>query len=151
MRLDIRPLRGGETGATLSVDKRVDAPRLADLDLGKLTVAGTATKLESTLLFSGEVTAAVRLQCSRCLVSYDEPVTAPLSEEFSMKPSGGPNAINLGPGIRTALLLALPNRPLHDSECRGLCVTCGKDLNADPHEHAQNTEDSPFSVLKKLK
>jgi uncharacterized protein len=149
VRVDIRPLRGEQTGAILPVDKRISAPRLADLDLGELTITGSVTKLESSFLATGNVTAAIRLQCSRCLVSYDESVTTVFSEEYRSKQVQ--KAVDLGPGIRTALLLALPNRPLHDPACKGLCVVCGKDLNHEPHQHARGSEDNPFAVLKKLK
>ena len=46
---------------------------------------------------------------------------------------------------------ALPAVVLCRPDCAGLCPVCGKDLNADPHEHAEETVDSRWEALRGLK
>jgi uncharacterized protein len=58
--------------------------------------------------------------------------------------------LELGPLMREYALLEVPINPLHDPECKGLCIECGQDLNAKDCDHSQDVDDSPFSVLKKL-
>ncbi|HQU36706.1 MAG TPA: DUF177 domain-containing protein, partial [Anaerolineales bacterium] len=58
--------------------------------------------------------------------------------------------IDLAPMLREYALLEVPINPLHDEECKGLCIECGQDLNLKDCGHSQGNEDSPFSVLKKL-
>ena len=58
--------------------------------------------------------------------------------------------IDLAPILREYALLEVPIKPLHDPDCKGLCIECGQDLNVQDCGHNQQEDDSPFSVLKKL-
>jgi uncharacterized protein len=58
--------------------------------------------------------------------------------------------LELGPLMREYALLEVPINPLHDPECKGLCIECGQDLNVKDCGHNQEIDDSPFSELKKL-
>lgn len=42
----------------------------------------------------------------------------------------GPN-IDIGLGIREAIILAIPPAPLCQKDCKGLCPICGKNLNKE--------------------
>ncbi len=160
MQLDVAPLRGAEVGQTLDYSVEAAAPKLADLaNLTNLTTAGTVTKLEDRLLATGSVEATSPLTCARCLQEFDQALAASYREEFAQKPSDEQfayqgNRLSLAPMLRTVLLLEVPLRPLHQSDCRGLCPVCGQDLNQAPlpHEHPSPDPDSdnPFSQLKGL-
>jgi uncharacterized protein len=50
---------------------------------------------------------------------------------------------------RDALALALPAQILCRDECAGLCPECGKDLNAEPHEH-ERAPDPRWAKLRGL-
>ncbi|HLO28673.1 MAG TPA: DUF177 domain-containing protein [Anaerolineales bacterium] len=58
--------------------------------------------------------------------------------------------IDLAPLIREDALLEIPIKPLHDPECKGLCIECGPDLNLKDCGHSQDKDDSPFATLKDL-
>jgi len=62
-------------------------------------------------------------------------------------------AVDLRPFVSEQIYLALPQNPHCQERCRGLCPTCGANLNekqcACPV--TDQVKDSPFSVLKKLK
>jgi uncharacterized protein len=52
---------------------------------------------------------------------------------------------------RDAIALALPEQILCRADCAGLCPVCGKDLNAEPHEHEEEQRDPRWAVLAELR
>ncbi|MFR1639226.1 MAG: YceD family protein [Eggerthellaceae bacterium] len=63
------------------------------------------------------------------------------------------HVIDLEPLVKAALLLEFPLVPLCDEDCKGLCASCGANLNEGPCECAPDEEGdeappNPFSVLK---
>jgi len=58
------------------------------------------------------------------------------------------NHIDLEPMLRDVIMLAFPLRPLHDENCRGLCATCGADLNGTDCGHTQQPEDLRWAPLR---
>lgn len=52
---------------------------------------------------------------------------------------------------RDAVALGLPDQILCRPDCAGLCPVCGKDLNAEPHEHADLELDPRWSALEELR
>ena len=58
--------------------------------------------------------------------------------------------LELAPLMREYALLEVPINPLHDPECKGLCIECGQDLNVKDCGHSQDVDDSPFASLKNL-
>jgi uncharacterized protein len=96
----------------------------------------------------GAVKTTVILTCARCLEQFE----LPLDERFSLDYLEGcdpyqrrervelkgedlsrvyfqGDAIDLGIGIREAILLASPIAPLCRRVCAGICPTCGENLN----------------------
>ena len=45
--------------------------------------------------------------------------------------------LDLSAWAHDAIALALPDKILCRLDCAGLCPVCGKDLNAEPHEHVE--------------
>ena len=52
---------------------------------------------------------------------------------------------------RDAISLELPEQILHAADCAGLCPVCGKDLNLEPHIHADEVPDPRWSALEELR
>jgi len=52
---------------------------------------------------------------------------------------------------RDQIALALPEQILCRPDCAGLCPVCGKDLNAEPHEHADVELDPRWAALEELR
>ena len=52
--------------------------------------------------------------------------------------------------IRPVLEGALPDQILCREDCAGLCPVCGKDLNAEPHEHDEERLDPRWAKLSEL-
>lgn len=119
------------------------------------------------LFFQGSLEGAIGGRCSRCLRSYsfaleknfDFVLTpAPLSaksRELNREELGlsfyTAEDINLSPYIREQVLLALPIRPLCESNCRGLCVGCGANLNEERCRCASSPGNSRMAPLRTLK
>ncbi len=59
--------------------------------------------------------------------------------------------VNVEQMLRDSLALALPFTPLCRKECRGLCASCGQDLNAgecDCREQAIDPRWAPLEALR---
>jgi len=59
--------------------------------------------------------------------------------------------LDLSAWARDALALELPDKILCRADCAGLCPVCGKNLNAEPHDHGEPEPDSRWAALAELK
>jgi uncharacterized protein len=102
------------------------------------------------VLVTGDAVAPTVGQCSRCLEPIADDVRVHLTELFAYPDSTTEatteedevshlvdDLIDLGPIVRDAIVLALPQVPLCSPECAGLCVDCGaKWADLEPgHRH----------------
>ena len=55
------------------------------------------------------------------------------------------------PLAREAVLLELPQAPLCRDDCRGLCATCGADLNEGPCGCVPEDRDARWAALDALR
>ena len=144
-------------GATRSATVVADVYRLAP-ELAETVSAESAEQPELTgrvrlmrtgegILVQGDLSAELTLLCSRCL----EPVVVPLDVELeeifmptldivtgqAITPEEEDRALwidehhilDLGEVLRQDVLVAAPMHPLCQDDCRGLCSTCGQNLN----------------------
>jgi len=131
----------------------------------------TLTRLGAKLRAQGEAEADVDLQCSRCLEPFTVHVAAPLEELFRQTidvVSGHPvpqeagdedldtfdidqnHIVDLTEPVRQALLVALPMRPLHSEDCRGLCPICGTNPNLAQCDCVVDESDPRLAALASL-
>jgi len=93
------------------------------------------------IMAAGTVSAPWRGECRRCGGPVEGMVVAEVHERYA--PVGGADRdeeaypltgdeLDLEPLARDAVLLELPLAPLCADDCRGLCPTCGANLNTDP-------------------
>ena len=59
--------------------------------------------------------------------------------------------VDLSAWAHDAIALALPDKILCRPDCAGLCPVCGKDLNAEPHEHEEESADPRWAALEALR
>ena len=87
------------------------------------------------LLATGTVDGAWEGPCRRCLGDVRGTLHVGFQELFEAAPREGEtyplghHSVDLEPLAREALTLDLPLAPLCTGDCRGLCPTCGADLN----------------------
>ncbi len=59
--------------------------------------------------------------------------------------------VELSQWARDAIATGLPTQVLCRPDCAGLCSTCGKDLNDQPHEHEETVPDPRWAALEALR
>src|SRR5207302_1211789 len=95
---------------------------------------------------SGPVKGDVTIECRRCLKLFVRPLTVELDDVFTYPGEGTDDegyrveseSIDLEPVVRDAVMLALPLNPLCIEGCKGLCSTCGANLNEADCGHSQD-------------
>jgi uncharacterized protein len=96
--------------------------------------------------------------CFRCLTDAELPVSLRLREYEATKPESDEerteylddDRLDLSAWAHDAIALALPDKILCRPHCAGLCPVCGKDLNNEPHEHAEERLDPRWAKLSEL-
>jgi uncharacterized protein len=119
----------------------------------------TLESLREGVLVTGTAEGLLRLNCSRCLVEYEQEFERKLDEVFYFNPEEAEQkegyemsgtVVDLEPMLRDAILLDIPAQPLHDADCRGLCPICGIDLNLGNCEHRHGDYDPRWAPLREL-
>jgi uncharacterized protein len=161
---DLRKLRlraGDQTRERVEIDleplflagQEYDAsPNPAPAEL-QVTRASSGTVLELALDLS------VEGPCFRCLQDAVLPLSLRLREYQASKPEGeedtteylADDRLDLSAWAHDATALALPDQILCRPDCAGLCPVCGKDLNVEPHEHAEERLDPRWEALSRLR
>jgi uncharacterized protein len=59
--------------------------------------------------------------------------------------------LDLSAWAHDSVVLALPDQILCREDCAGLCPTCGKNLNEEPHEHEEEGGDPRWDALSQLR
>lgn len=126
------------------------------------------TNVGREVMARGEVAATLQLECTRCLRTFLQAVTADIEEPCALAEidqvasyalnSDEPDAlpilegqlINLSELVRQNLIVALPHRPLCTPGCRGLCAQCGRDLNEGDCTCQDNDTDPRLAPLRAL-
>lgn len=109
------------------------------------------------LLATGTVDGAWEGVCRRCLGPAGGPLHVEFQELFEHQPREGESyrlghdQVDLEPLAREALTLDLPLAPLCSPDCRGLCPTCGADLNAGDCDCPPAAADPRWAALDVLR
>ena len=130
-----------------------------DLNLNNISGSAQITRTAQGLLIVTDLSATVLAECVRCLTAIQQSLNMDFTElyAFSRKSVADPEFIlpedahiNLEPLIREYMLLEIPISPLCKTECKGLCSTCGENLNETVCEHNSEAIDPRMAVLKSL-
>ncbi len=141
---------------------------------GAAHLAGKATRLGRKVLIQARATVPLKGLCKRCLkpVALDEPlemtrtwvpadqahagehhrkgeeVEASFDPETADEEAYQGKEIDLAPAVREQILLSAPASPLCREDCKGLCPTCGKDLNEGECGCDRTAVDPRWAALK---
>ena len=112
------------------------------------------------VLASLRVSVTLDAQCARCLSAFSL-TSVVQAEEFFVYPERASHyededvrfihdeSIDLGDVIRDAIILDQELNPVCSPDCRGLCPTCGIDLNANPdHTHGDEADSRWLSLTQ---
>ncbi|TKJ33896.1 hypothetical protein CEE39_03165 [bacterium (candidate division B38) B3_B38] len=129
----------------------------------KLTPIGTKYRI------IGSIRLKLKLQCSRCSESYPfdlfsdfdllylpiEKMTSEVELELKDKDANiayySEDRIELLELLQEQVLLALPMKPICSEECKGLCLSCGTNLNISSCNCKSVSIDPRLEKLKKIK
>lgn len=125
------------------------------------------TRQEDEILVSGTLNASVRLDCSRCLASYETEISTEIDlvlkvvsattfdqeaelEDNEIAVHG--SEIDLGSILCQEMALDIPMKPLCNEDCPGLCPTCGNVRGSDRCKCGSDKEVDPrWQGLKQIK
>lgn len=177
--MEIRLEQIEEEGLTFEFEKPVDTfPVLAEMVANgeceftaPLRTALRAMRIGDMVEIDGDIETSVRLPCSRCLQLFETPLnssfaltymqqTADVMEDVESQEvelSAEDMAIvyfqgekiNLKDAIQEQVVMEFPIRPLCKLDCKGLCPSCGADMNEDPCDCRQRPSTEKFAALKK--
>ena len=87
--------------------------------------------------------------CSRCGSDFDFTVSVP---DFlaSVETDEKTEFVDLTDELRQSIILGLPTYPVCRADCRGVCPTCGKNLNEGPCACAHEVRDDRWGALDAL-
>lgn len=181
MQLDLTRIRDAETPFARSLGpEEIGAGDDAFKIKGPVELVMTIQKDDDLFQLAGQIRAELELACSRCLEPFAFLVDTPFDlrylpqhmntgaagaggdddEETEAEEVGGDDLttafyrddrIDLAQMIREQLYLALPMKPLHREDCKGLCPTCGTNLNEATCACQSVWEDPRLAPLKALK
>lgn len=145
---------------------------------GEVSVEAILDAVAGGIEVSADVSAPWKGECRRCLKPVDGRLTVhvrelyrphehnghahrargehqdhqphPEEEDEETYPLRG-EMLDLQPLVRDSLLLELPLAPLCSDDCRGLCPTCGADLNESPCGCTETPSDPRWAALEALK
>jgi uncharacterized protein len=120
----------------------------------------TITKATSGNVYTLAYTVHLHGPCFRCLrdstielaiYATEYQANNPAGDEELESPYIADDSLDLSSWARDALALELPEKILHSPDCAGLCPTCGKDLNEEPHTHDELAADPRWAALDELR
>jgi len=116
----------------LNIDKTVQASdiELVDEDfkcLAPLRIKANIQRADEAIIANVEVEGSFEIECARCL----EPAVRKRKNSFVLYFDVTPKTefIELGEDIRQEIVLALTSVELCKNDCKGICPSCGANLN----------------------
>jgi uncharacterized protein len=170
MQFNVAQLMKEHTGATRKQSVEVPASELS-ADTGAIdNLTGTVRLLRTVegVLVTGRLSTRVQLTCDRCLSVFAQPIQFELEDEFKpsidivsgaslpLDPEDQDNLIDdhhildMTEVVRQRLLLSLPLHALCRPDCRGLCPTCGQNLNEGACNCHAERGDPRWAALREL-
>ena len=151
-------------GAMRHVRAQIEAPEGLGIELIRVQ-PGTMVDLDLTLesviegvWVSGTARAQLLGECSRCLTPVTDEQLFDVQELYYYRGRDAEedahfvhnDQIDLDPLLRDAIVLELPFTPLCRSDCAGLCIECGENLNDDPDHGHDEVLDARWENLAGL-
>jgi uncharacterized protein len=119
----------------------------------------TVTRASSGTVLELALDVSLEGPCFRCLQDAELALELRLREYEATKAESDDerteylddDQVDLSAWAHDAIALALPDKILCRPDCAGLCPVCGKDLNAEPHEHVDERTDPRWAALESLR
>ncbi|MFH1687363.1 MAG: DUF177 domain-containing protein, partial [bacterium] len=168
--LDLREFKSFPARAQVTADPEkfsVDYDSIHSLE--RLTVDLEVQQAGDEYYCRGTVVAEANVECARCLAIFPTELTGEI--DFFCRPEGwkppgddgvvddedyahfvgGDLRADIGELVRQAVVLAVDLKPVCREDCRGLCPSCGCNLNESDCGCKSDVVDERWSALKDLK
>ena len=160
MVMRLRDLAEG-TGVKVNFSQDVAVPPGYGLAVETVAVSfsGVVTRLGDGAAVTGHLAAVLQMTCGRCLCDVTQNVSVTADERFKQvgDNSGDGDSfivqhetLDLSPMLSTNLMLNIPLKVLCGTQCKGLCPTCGTDLNTVPCACDTASKNPHFGVLSDI-
>jgi len=140
--ISVKEIFKKQMGASEDVELELD-PKALDLPesiiLESLTVKAKLYRLEDMVTVNAKLLAKLNLICDRCLDNFNTEVKFTFEREylFDRKQENENDEgyvdkyfnVDISSAVREELLLAIPTKNLCKNDCKGICLTCGVNLN----------------------
>ncbi|MDR3271457.1 MAG: DUF177 domain-containing protein [Peptococcaceae bacterium] len=164
MKINIAEIRRME-GSTLHYDLREQFPAV-EFDgeqivfVAPIHVQIAVTNAEKELWARGTIQSEMRVACSRCLEEFRQPLAIPYEDEWIAVGQATEeqaetallfekDEIEIQDRVMEQILLSLPMKTLCSADCRGLCPSCGQNLNLGQCQCREDTIDPRLAELAK--
>ncbi len=162
MKIKVNSLSNGIHNFALR--KNVGEYDLEEPFVGEIDMAARVDKSNGQIIFDCSFEVMARLQCDRCLEYYDEKLTGEfriiymrdeVSEEdekndiYQLMPETV--YVDLTKDFFDYVKLALPMKNLCSEDCKGLCPSCGANLNYETCSCETEVVNPVWEPLLKLK
>lgn len=174
MQISISSIRD-QQGASLPFEFTLPGADLQQLPGGIRSVSdvyveGSITNTGESMLVKARAEGRFQMECSRCLQPVQTNFVASIQERFRR---GDPTLheqpdadappeeddvsyyegerIELGETVRETIALQLPMKPVCRPDCRGLCSSCGTNLNEQTCDCRDDAVDPRLEVLREWK
>lgn len=134
---------------------------------GEVVVSARLDKTAHEITLHATVTTTGQFTCDRCLDQFQRPIEAEYTVLYVLNGGGSrgdesdetfdvqnlspdENIIDLGNDVREYVLLAVPIKLLCREDCKGLCPTCGANLNRKQCDCEEASIDPRWAPLQKL-
>lgn len=161
-----------DTGLNLEVSDSAWFPEGDWIRVGPLRVELFLSRQEQRVILDGRLMFTSRFACDCCLESYDDVQDSRFRIDFEYLANNDPYwltedhqcpesemdvvvlrepEIDIDATLAQQVLLLLPVKRLCSESCKGLCPSCGQNLNKGTCTCHDQERESPFQVLAKLK
>jgi len=161
-----------EPGLSLEINDAEWFPEDDWVRVGPVQAKLFLTRQNQRVLLDGQLHFTCRFECDSCLELYDEVQDFSFKIEFEHLASNDPYwqsdehqcpqaemdvetlqqpEIDIYAMLEQQVILSVPAKRLCSQSCRGLCPSCGRNLNRDVCSCHGQQSNSPFQVLAQLK
>jgi uncharacterized protein len=131
---------------------------------GDVHVDATLDKSSTQILLTARIETLASFECDRCLSPFQKKLVSSYTmlyvaegidtghldpAELQVVPNGM-HIIDLREDVRQNMILALPFKNICNETCKGLCPTCGVNLNETSCNCSEPESDFRWEALRKL-